>query len=138
MTPDTVVTLTTGQKIVVLESAEEVVERVIQFRRSIIAGSPTCPLRRLESDEDRMARERRKEDKERLREAYRDKGYFTAKVLDQDVKIRKKDAGKFRIPLFYPNKASILADLTVPVEEGRQYHLSKITFTGVKLVVTPF
>ena len=29
------------------------------------------------------------EDKERLREAYRDKGYFTAKVLDQDVKIRE-------------------------------------------------
>jgi flagellar protein FlbD len=50
VTPDTVVTLTTGQKIVVLESAEEVVERVIQFRRSIVAGSPSCPLRRLESD----------------------------------------------------------------------------------------
>ena len=64
-------------------------------------------------------------------------GYFTAKVLDQDVKIRKKDAGKFRIPLFYPNKASILADVTVPVEEGRQYHLNKITFEGVKLFKTP-
>ena len=32
-TPDTVVSLTTGQKIVVLESAEEIVERVIAFRR---------------------------------------------------------------------------------------------------------
>jgi outer membrane protein insertion porin family len=77
------------------------------------------------------------EDKERLREAYRDKGYFTAKVLDQDVKIRKVPAGKFKIPLFYPNKAQILADLTIPVEEGRQYHLSKITFSGVKLFRTP-
>ena len=48
VTPDTVVTLTTGQKIVVLESAEEVVERIIRFRRSLIAGAGECPLRRLE------------------------------------------------------------------------------------------
>jgi flagellar protein FlbD len=34
-TPDTVVSLTTGQKIVVLESAEEIVARVIAFRRAI-------------------------------------------------------------------------------------------------------
>jgi flagellar protein FlbD len=48
VTPDTVVTLTTGQKIVVLESAEEIVERIIQFRKSIIAGATECPLRRAE------------------------------------------------------------------------------------------
>ena len=48
VTPDTVVTLTTGQKIVVLESAEEVVDRIIQFRRSILAGAAACPLRRME------------------------------------------------------------------------------------------
>lgn len=47
VTPDTVVTLTSGQKIVVLESAEEVVERVIRFRKSIISGAGAeCPLRR--------------------------------------------------------------------------------------------
>jgi flagellar protein FlbD len=34
-TPDTVITLTTGQKLVVLEPAEEVVQRVIEFRRAI-------------------------------------------------------------------------------------------------------
>jgi len=34
-TPDTVISLTNGQKFVVLESAEEVIERVIQFRRRI-------------------------------------------------------------------------------------------------------
>ena len=43
-TPDTVVSLTTGQKIMVLESAEEIVERVVAFRRmihpSIDFGSP--------------------------------------------------------------------------------------------------
>jgi outer membrane protein insertion porin family len=77
------------------------------------------------------------EDKERLREAYRDRGYFTAKVLDADVKIHKVPPGKFHIPLLYPNKEQILADITVPVEEGRQYHLNKISFSGVKLFRTP-
>jgi flagellar protein FlbD len=51
VTPDTVVTLTTGQKIVVLESAEEVVERIIQFRRTVLAGAAACPLRRMEDDQ---------------------------------------------------------------------------------------
>jgi len=36
-TPDTVVSLTTGQKLVVLESADEVIRRVVEFRRSIMA-----------------------------------------------------------------------------------------------------
>ncbi|HTC31927.1 MAG TPA: flagellar FlbD family protein [Bryobacteraceae bacterium] len=34
-TPDTVISLTTGQKLVVLESADEVVQKVIEFRRAI-------------------------------------------------------------------------------------------------------
>lgn len=34
-TPDTLITLTSGQKLVVLESAEEVIEKVIEFRRAI-------------------------------------------------------------------------------------------------------
>jgi flagellar protein FlbD len=38
-TPDTVLTLTTGQKIVVLEPASEVVNRVIRFRRSVVSGA---------------------------------------------------------------------------------------------------
>ena len=36
MTPDTVVTLTSGQKIMVLESAEEVVDKVICFRQKLL------------------------------------------------------------------------------------------------------
>ena len=36
ITPDTVISLTSGQKIVVLETAEEVVDRVIAFRRAIL------------------------------------------------------------------------------------------------------
>ncbi|HLK17916.1 MAG TPA: flagellar FlbD family protein [Bryobacteraceae bacterium] len=35
ITPDTVIAMTSGQKFMVLESADEVVDRVIQFRRLI-------------------------------------------------------------------------------------------------------
>lgn len=35
ITPDTVIAMTSGQKYMVLESAEEVIERVIDFRRTI-------------------------------------------------------------------------------------------------------
>ena len=36
MTPDTVIALTSGQKYVVLETAEEIVERVVAFRQSLL------------------------------------------------------------------------------------------------------
>ncbi|HTA71261.1 MAG TPA: flagellar FlbD family protein [Bryobacteraceae bacterium] len=48
VTPDTVIALTTGQKFLVLESAEEVVERVIQFRRAIVSEHG-CPLKKTAS-----------------------------------------------------------------------------------------
>lgn len=37
-TPDTVLTMTTGQKITVLESTDEVVRRVIEYRQRIYRG----------------------------------------------------------------------------------------------------
>ncbi len=37
-TPDTVISLTNGQKLVVLESIQEIIQRVIHFRRAIFAG----------------------------------------------------------------------------------------------------
>lgn len=40
VTPDTVVSLTTGQKFIVLETAEEVIDRVIEFRRRIQTSAP--------------------------------------------------------------------------------------------------
>ena len=42
-----------------------------------------------------------------------------------------------KIPLFKPNKPGKRADLTLTVEEGKQYHLNKINFVGVKLFKTP-
>jgi flagellar protein FlbD len=38
VTPDTVITMTTGEKLMVLESADEIVERVVEFRRTILNG----------------------------------------------------------------------------------------------------
>jgi flagellar protein FlbD len=40
MTPDTVVTLTSGQKFMVLETAEEVVDRVIVYRQKLLSPDP--------------------------------------------------------------------------------------------------
>lgn len=52
VTPDTVVALTNGQKFMVLESAEEVVEKVIQFRKAIMSAAH-CPLKVHENSEHR-------------------------------------------------------------------------------------
>jgi flagellar protein FlbD len=35
-TPDTIITMTTGQKFVVLESSEDVIRKVVEFRREIL------------------------------------------------------------------------------------------------------
>lgn len=43
--PDTVVSLVTGQKLIVLETPEEIVDRVVQFRRDVLAH-PIPVLRR--------------------------------------------------------------------------------------------
>jgi flagellar protein FlbD len=40
VTPDTVVVLTSGEKYLVLESADEVIDRVVNFRRAISSGRP--------------------------------------------------------------------------------------------------
>src|ERR1700741_14748 len=42
VTPDTLIVLTTGQKILVLETAEEIVERVVGFRRMLLEGMCGC------------------------------------------------------------------------------------------------
>ena len=41
-TPDTVITMTSGQKLVVLESTDEVVERIIEFRRALTERRTKC------------------------------------------------------------------------------------------------
>jgi flagellar protein FlbD len=52
-TPDTVIALTTGQKLVVMESADEVIEKVIEFRRLVgcrpDVAPPKAPLQAADS-----------------------------------------------------------------------------------------
>ena len=43
-TPDTVITLISGQKLMVRESAEEIVEKVIAFRRTVLPYVPVAAL----------------------------------------------------------------------------------------------
>jgi flagellar protein FlbD len=40
MTPDTVIALTSGQKYMVLETTEEIIERVVSFRQSLLRNQP--------------------------------------------------------------------------------------------------
>lgn len=70
------------------------------------------------------------EDAERVREAMREKGYFKALVGDPKTKMR--DTGRNWInPFSKPGKA---VDITMPVEEGEQFRLKEITFSGGKAV----
>lgn len=75
------------------------------------------------------------EDKERVRDAYQKKGYFTAKALDETLKIRDVGGAKggIHIPIIKENRPGKAEDITLPVEEGQRYYLAKIDFEGVKL-----
>jgi uncharacterized protein YlzI (FlbEa/FlbD family) len=39
--PDTVITLINGEKIIVREHSEDVIHRIVDFRRAVMAGIPT-------------------------------------------------------------------------------------------------
>jgi len=75
------------------------------------------------------------EDKERIRDAYQKEGYFTAKALEQTLKLHSTGGanGGIHIPIFKENRLGEAQDITLPVEEGQRYYLAKLDFTGVKL-----
>jgi outer membrane protein insertion porin family len=77
------------------------------------------------------------EDKDRIRNFYQERGYFTARALEHKVEIIDVGGGKFKIPLFYPNKPGKRANISVEVEEGKLYRLGKVNFQGVKFFRTP-
>ncbi len=77
------------------------------------------------------------EDKDRLRQAYQDAGYFQATVLEDSVRIVPKGGHGWRLPLVKTNAQGIYADISLPVQEGRLYHLHKADFQGVKLFREP-
>jgi len=71
------------------------------------------------------------EDTERVRQAYRDKGYYNAAIEEPKTQIR--DEGGLNMFTFRPNKGKRI-DIQMPVEEGDRYRLGAITFTGNKAV----
>jgi outer membrane protein insertion porin family len=71
------------------------------------------------------------EDTERVRLAYRDKGYANAAIEEPKTQIR--DQSGLNWFTFRPNKGKRI-DILMPVEEGARYRLGTITFTGNKAV----
>jgi outer membrane protein insertion porin family len=71
------------------------------------------------------------EDTERVRQAYRDRGYANAAVEQPKTQIR--DEGGLNWFTFRPNKGKRI-DILMAIEESGRYRLGSITFTGNKAV----
>ena len=71
------------------------------------------------------------EDTERVRQAYRDRGYANAAVEQPQTQIR--DQGGLNWFTFRPNKGKRI-DILMTIEEGGRYRLGSITFSGNKAV----
>ena len=69
------------------------------------------------------------EDAERVRQAYRDKGYFKAITGEPQTNVR--NAGGINPFTLHPSTGKRV-DILIPVEEGERYRLGGITFTGNK------
>ncbi len=67
------------------------------------------------------------EDTERVRQAYRDRGYFKALTSEPSTHVR--DAGGINPFTLRPSKGKRI-DILMPVEEGERYRLGGITFKG--------
>jgi len=67
------------------------------------------------------------EDTERVRQAYRDKGYANAAVEEPKTHIR--DEGGLNWFTFRPRRGKRI-DILLPIEEGGRYRLGSITFSG--------
>jgi outer membrane protein insertion porin family len=76
-------------------------------------------------------------DKEMIRQEYMNRGYFMAKVMDEKVEATRKGGQGWRLPIFKMNMPGIYANITLPVEEGKQFHLNTLTVQGVKFFRTP-
>jgi len=71
------------------------------------------------------------EDTERVRQAYRDRGYANAAVEQPKTQIR--DEGGLNWFTFRPRKGKRI-DIQMTIEEGERYRLGEITFTGNKQI----
>ena len=72
------------------------------------------------------------EDAERVRYYYQTKGYFKALVSDPKTQIHDTSGFTWYMP--WSHKPGKAVDITLPIEEGFQYKLKEITFTGNKAI----
>ncbi|HLJ47035.1 MAG TPA: outer membrane protein assembly factor BamA [Bryobacteraceae bacterium] len=77
------------------------------------------------------------EDKSRVQDFYQQHGYFLARAVDSSVVIVDTGGHGFRIPLIKTNKPGKAANISVTMDEGKEYRLNNILFTGVKFFRTP-
>ncbi len=71
------------------------------------------------------------EDADRVRQTYRDKGYFKAQTAEPQTNVR--DVGGINPFTLRPSTGKRI-DILMPVEEGERYKLGGITFKGNKAV----
>jgi outer membrane protein insertion porin family len=71
------------------------------------------------------------EDAERVRQVYRERGYFNAITGEPQTNVR--NAGGINPFTLRPSKGKRV-DILIPIEEGERYRLSAITFTGNKAI----
>jgi outer membrane protein insertion porin family len=71
------------------------------------------------------------EDTDRVRQAYRDRGYFRAQTSEPTTHVR--DAGGLNPFTLRPSKGKRI-DILMPVDEGERYRLGGITFKGNKAI----
>jgi outer membrane protein insertion porin family len=69
------------------------------------------------------------EDADRVRQAYRDKGYFKATTDEPQTNVR--NAGGINPFTLHPSTGKRV-DIVIPIEEGERYRLGGLTFTGNK------
>jgi outer membrane protein insertion porin family len=73
------------------------------------------------------------EDTERVRNEYQNRGYFKVSVADAKTEIHDTGSTGFHIPLIQGGRGKAV-DITMPIDEGDQYRLGKITFKGNKAI----
>jgi outer membrane protein insertion porin family len=73
------------------------------------------------------------EDTERVRAEYQNRGYFKVAVNDPKAVIHDTGTKGFHIPLLQPGPGKAV-DITMPIDEGEQYRLGKITFKNNKAI----
>ncbi len=70
-------------------------------------------------------------DMDSIRQAYQNRGYFEAQVEDPSIALRKSKEHSF---LFFGSRPGRQVDLRIPVAEGSQYRVGKITFINNRFI----